>query len=168
MTIKEFVGYYKMAKDDAKEKTCKDRIKTTYIPILTKIAECSHLIDITTEMKNDADGTVIFKLNTPGRYIGFSIKLISLYTDLEINEGLALYEDFDELNKCGALDMLLSCIPQHEYKEFNTLLSMSLEDYMSNNRDLTEYIDKRINEFSQLGALINEANTTTEGGEANG
>lgn len=161
MTTKEFVGYFKMAKD--KKAECEKRIKKNYVPILTKIAECSHLVDITSKAKDETTGIESFQLNTPGRYIAFTMKLISLYTDIEIGIGFELYENFDELNENGAIDILISCIPEHEYKEFSTLLSMTVDDYMTNERELTAYIDKKFDTLMQL-ALIAQ-NEKTETGE---
>lgn len=162
MIVKEFVGYFRMAKD--KKVECEKRVKKNYIPILTKIAECSHLVDITSRIKDETTGIESFQLNTPGRYIAFTMKLISLYTDIEIGNGLELYENFDELNENGAIDILLSCIPEHEYKEFSTLLSMTVDDYMANERDLTAYLDRKMNDLMMTSLL----NAKAEEGETDG
>lgn len=152
MTTKEFIGYFKMAKD--KKAECEKHISKKYIPFLTKLTECDHIVKITMEDQN----TKMFLQNTAGRYLAFSMKLISLYTDIEFkNEtGLQLAENYDLLNECGALDILMHCIPVAEFKEFDTLLNMCVDDYLSNNRNLTSFIDKRMVEINQMAVMLAE------------
>lgn len=157
MNIKEFVGYYKMSKD--KKAECEKHIKESkYVPYLTKIAECDNIVKVT--MENQSSGSYV--QNTPGRYLYFNMKLVSIYTDIEMpmENGLQLTENYDLLNECGALDILIDCIPKHEFKEFSTLLSMCVDDYMANNRDFTSYIDKKWESLMQLA--LNNIDTEKE------
>ena len=146
MNINEFIGYYKMSKD--KKAECEKHIKESkYVPYLTKITECDNIVRVTMEKEPG-----MYVQNTPGRYLYFNMKLISIYTDIEMTmeNGLQLTENYDLLNECGALDILIDCIPKHEFKEFSTLLSMCVDDYMANNRDFTSYIDKKWESLMQL------------------
>lgn len=146
MNINEFIGYYKIVKD--KKAECEKHIKNNkYVPYLTKIAECDNIVRVTMEKESGS-----YVQNTPGRYLYFNMKLISIYTDIEMtmDNGLQLAENYDLLNECGALDILIDCIPKHEFKEFSTLLSMCVDDYMANNRDFTSYIDKKWESLMQL------------------
>lgn len=160
MTLKEFIGYYKIAKD--KKTECEKRVqKDKYVPFLSKIAECENIVRVTME-KDDA-----FVQNTPGRFIFFNMTLIKTYTDIEFDmeNGLQLTESYDALNECGAVETLINCMPVHELKEFKTILDMCVDDYMVNHRDLTSYIDKKLNGLVEL-ALENAKEK--EQGEANG
>jgi hypothetical protein len=160
MTLKEFIGYYKIAKD--KKAECEKRVqKNKYVPFLSKIAECENIVRVTME-KDDS-----FVQNTPGRFIFFNMTLIKTYTDIEFDmeNGLQLTESYDTLNECGAIETLINCMPVHELKEFKTILDMCVDDYMVNHRDLTSYIDKKLNGLVEL-ALENAKEK--EQGEANG
>ena len=158
MTTKEFVGYFKMAKD--KQAECKKRIIKNYIPFTKKIAECYRVVKATME-HTDGNQITIYRQNTPMRFLIFNMSLLDLYTDLEFNDNLI--DEYDLLNEYGAIDVLIACIPEHEFKEFSTLLSMTVDDYMSNEREFAAYIDKKLDAIMQL-ALITQ-NEKTETGE---
>ena len=158
MTTKEFVGYFKMAKD--KQAECKKRIIKNYIPFTNKITECYKVVKATMEHTDDNQVTT-YRQNTPMRFLIFNMSLLELYTDLEFSENLI--DEYDLLNEYGAIDVLIACIPEHEFKEFSTLLSMTVDDYMSNEREFTAYIDKKLDTLMQL-ALITQ-NEKTETGE---
>ena len=157
MTTKEFIGYFKMAND--KQTECKKRIIKNYIPFTSKIAECCRVVKATME-HTDENQVVIYKQNTPMRFLIFNMSLLGLYTDLEFSENLI--DEYDLLNEYGAIDILITCIPEHEFKEFSTLLSMTVDDYMSNERELTAYIDKKIDLLTQL-ALLQQIEKTETG-----
>lgn len=158
MTTKEFVGYFKMAKD--KQAECEKHIKKNYIPFSSKIAKCYRIVKSTMEYIDDNQVTT-YRQNTPMRFLIFNMNLLGLYTDLEFSENLI--DEYDVLNEYGAIDVLIACIPEHEFKEFSTLLSMTVDDYMSNEREFTAYIDKKLDTLMQL-ALIAQ-NEKTETGE---
>ena len=157
MTTKEFIGYFKMAND--KQAECKKRIIKNYIPFTNKITECYKVVKATME-RTDDNQVAIYKQNTPMRFLIFNMTLLGLYTDLEFSENLI--DEYDLLNEHGAIDILITCIPEHEFKEFSTLLSMTVDDYMSNERELTAYIDKKIDLLTQL-ALLSQIEKTETG-----
>lgn len=147
MRIDEFVGYFRMAKD--KKAECDKRITKKYIPFITKITNCERVVKATTVLKKNQDDIGVYHQNTPARYLIFNMTLLQLYTDIEINDD-TLYDNYDKLNEIGALDVLLSCIPEHEFKEFSTLLSMTMDDFLANERDLTAYLDRKMEDLAKL------------------
>lgn len=159
MNIKEFIGYYRLNND--KKAECEKHITTSYIPFINKITECARVVKATMEFANE-DGTVTYNANTPMRYLIFHMTLIGLYSDIELSEDLI--DDYDALNEQGAFDMLISCIPEHELKEFTTLLSMSVDDYITNERELTSYLDKKMVGLAQY-VLENAINENKETGD---
>ena len=163
MKIEEFVGYYNLAKD--KKAECEKCVRIDkYVPFLTKIAECDNIVNATMEHTDETTQVISFMQSTPARYLFLNMKLISLYTDIEIemNDGLQLAESYDKLNKCGALDMLIACLPIHEFKEFSTLLQMCVDDYLTNNRELTSYMDKKMDGLVQMALAAQETETKEE------
>jgi hypothetical protein len=111
-----------------------------------------------------------FVQNTPGRFISFNMTLIKTYTDIEFESetGLLLTESYDALNECGAVETLINCMPVRELKEFKTILDMCVDDYMVNHRDLTSYIDKKLNGLVELALENAKVQLEKEQGEANG
>ena len=146
MTTKEFVGYYKMAKD--KKAECAKRVKNKYVPFTTKIAECSKIVKATMDYNG------VPNVTTPMRFLLFHMTLLKFYTDLELSDDVIT--EYDLLNEAGTLDGtdgtdgLIGSLPVHEYKEFTTLLNMCVDDYISNNRDLVAYIENKLNVLMQL------------------
>ena len=146
MTITEFIGYFKMAKD--KKVECEKRVNNKYVPFIQKITDCINIVKSTMEYKKDINDVGVFMQNTPARYLIFNMTLIKKYTDVEVTD--QIYDDYDKLNECGALDVLVSCIPIYEFKEYNTLLSMCTDDYIANNRELVSYFENKMNNLTEL------------------
>ena len=139
-TIDMFVKSYK-ANAKVKGKTLEDFIQkhivTDYIGFIKKSVICDGIIQATSYIK-DGDKTFI-SLNSANRYLFFVMKLIENYTDIEIkidDEHTVDYY-YDELNKIGAIEVILSAIPKSEYSEFSTLLNMKLDDFMDNEYSIT-------------------------------
>ena len=107
----------------------KKHIVTDYIGIAAKVAQCDAIVKNTCYVK-DGDHTFI-KFNSVTRYIWFVMKLIELYSDVEINAD-DLVGDYDKLNKAGAIMELIAGIPESEYSEFSTILNMKLDDLRDN------------------------------------
>ena len=158
MKIEEFVSYYKMAKN--KKAECEKRIQNKYVPFLEKITECDRIAKATTLIKKNPEDPGIYHQSTPARFLFFNLTMIARYTDIELTD--APYEDYDKLNECGALDDLISAMPVHEFKEFNTLLSMTVDDFMANERDLTAYLDRKLVDMIQILEAVNKGVTPNE------
>lgn len=114
----------------------KKHIVTDYVPFLQKDVVCTGIVNATCKVKEE--DREFIKINSTGRYIMFVLKLIELYTDIEITFKDAKYvEQYDELNMIGAINTLISTIPESEYAEFSTLLNMKLDDFRDNEYSLT-------------------------------
>ena len=146
MQIKDFVDGFKATVN--KESYCEKHIVNKYVPYLTKIAECNRIID-STMARIDTNGNISFQQNTPVRFLIFHIQMLKFYTDLEINDK-GFIDDFDALNEVGAFNILVSKLPEQEYKEFSTLLSMTADDYYANHRTVTSYIDNMMDNYKDL------------------
>lgn len=140
MKIEDFVAEIK-ANTGMIEEVCKKHIVKKYVPYLEKVTKCEHIVSTT--MKNE---TGSFHQSTPSRFLVFTMTLIKNYTDLEINSE-ALWEEYDKLDEVGALMPLNAAMPQAEVGEFNTILAMAVEDYMTNNRSMVSYFDKYMDEI---------------------
>lgn len=133
MKIDEFIRKYNSAKD--KEKFLAGCIKKTYIPYHEKVADCQRIINATME----SDG--VFRVNTPAQFMIFTVNVISKYADIEYDDVLTTFEKLDELN---LINGIISHIPEREYSTYNTLLSMTQDDYMENNRNFISFIETKV------------------------
>ena len=83
----------------------------------------------------------LVKFNSVDRYIAFTMKIISLYTDLEIDFSNGEFvKQYDELNKIGAIHLFMKMIPQSEIEEFMTIMDMMLDDLKNNEYSLTAIV----------------------------
>ena len=163
ISIDMFVKTYKV-NSKAKDKTFEDfinkHITTNYIPFLQKEIYCDSIVRATSFVK---DGDIeIVKINSANRYLFFVMRLIELYTDIELSDygndnGANLATDYDKLNEIGAIDVLVKAIPKSEYSEFTTLLNMKLDDLRDNEYSITALLYNLKNSLSISEDIINSA-----------
>lgn len=150
-----FVKSYK-ANSKAKDKTFEEFIQrhiiTKYVPYLTKYTYCENIVKTTCHIK---DGKrEIIKVNSAMQYIFFIMRIIQLYTDIEIDEKKVV-EEYDKLAEVGAIDTLVSAIPPSEYSEFSTLISMKMDDFRDNEYSLHALLYNIKESFSISEEVIN-------------
>ena len=155
ITVDMFCKTYKAnskAKDKTFEEFIKKHITTEYVDYVTKVVYCKNIVKASCYIK-DGDREFI-KINSEKRYLFFVMRLIELYTDIEIDEDNVVSE-YDKLNKIGAIDVLMSAIPEKEYTEFSTLLNMEMDDFRDNEYSITALLYNLKNSFSLSEEIIN-------------
>ena len=154
ISVEMFCKTFKVQAKGA-EKTFKDflnkHIVTDYVDILKKSVICQGIVKATCYAK-DGDREFV-KFNRVGQYIFFIMKLIELYTDIEI-DGNRLSDQYDELNKVGAINALISAIPESEYNEFYTILNMCIDDMRDNEYSITALLYNLKQSFSLSEEVI--------------
>lgn len=139
ISLDAFLREYKVAakqKDSALENFIKKHITTDYISFLQKDAICTSIVEVTTHI--ESGDKKIIKVNSASEDLLFIMRLIDLYTDIEIDfTDINFVKQYDELNKIGALDVLINSIPENEYVEFNKILNMKMDDFRVNEYSLT-------------------------------
>ena len=159
ISVDNFVKMYTVnskAKDKTFEEFIKKHIVVDYVDFLTKTVICDGIIKSTCHIK-DGEREVI-KINSSGKYLLFIMKLIDLYTDIEIDFKDGKYvEQYDKLNKVGAIIVLTEAIPVAEYAEFNMVLNMKLSDFESNEYSLTALLYNTKQSLSLTSEAITEA-----------
>ena len=170
ITVDMFVKTYKAnakAKDKTFEEFINKHITTKYISYINKVAYCDSIVKATCHIK-DGDREII-KVNSPNRYMFFTMKLIQLYTDININDDNVV-GDYDSLNEIGAINVLMAAIPESEYTEFSTLLNMRMDDFYDNEYSINALLYNLKESFSLSEEVINsvleelqkQANNTTD------
>ena len=169
ISVEMFCKNYK-AQEKGHDRTFMDFLKkhivVDYIPYMQKDAICAGLIKATCHVKvgNENNEREIIKINSGNRYLLFIMRLIQLYTDIDIEEKHVV-EQYDELKKIGAIDVLINgipendfeCIPHSEYTEFTTLLNMKLGDFIDNEYNTTALLYNMRQSFSLSEEVITSA-----------
>lgn len=153
MFCKSFKSLSK-GKDKMLEDFINKHIVTDYVSIVEKDALCTHIVESTCYVK-EGDKKFI-KFNSVGRYIFFVMKLIDIYTDIEIGTD-RLDLQYDELNKVGAIGALMDAIPESEYTEFSTILNMKVDDLRDNEYSITAMLYNTKNSLSLSEEVIASA-----------
>lgn len=155
ITVDMFCKTYKAnskAKDKTFEEFIKKHITTEYVDYITKVVYCKNIVKASCYIK-DGDREFI-EISSEKRYLFFVMRLIKLYTDIEIDDENVVSE-FDKLNKIGAIDVLIAAIPEKEYTEFSTLLNMKMDDFRENEYSITALLYNLKNSFSLSEEIIN-------------
>ena len=157
ISVDMFCKTYK-ANSKAKDKTFEDFIKkhitTKYISFIQKNVYCTSIVYNSCH-KKDGDREFI-EIDSVMRYMHFIMRLIDLYTDIEITPD-TLVEDYDKLNEIGAIETLIAAIPESEYAEFSTILNMKLDDFRENEYSLTALLYNLKESFSLSEEIITSA-----------
>ena len=149
MTVEQFILIYKTKKEDEKEKFINEHIVKQYVPFNEKLTYCSKIIEHSMYEKNTDNGEkLIFKQNSPVKFLFSNLSLIKLYTDLDINFDENPLSIFDALNENGLIIDIINAIPKTEYAEFQMLLDMIQDDRIMNERDLVSFIETKLNTLS--------------------
>lgn len=133
-----------------REEYVKSHIVDNYLPFETKCAICDNIIKVCSynkigEGKNEI---TFFKSDSRGRYLFFILELIRNYTDIEVTfkDGVHLHI-YNELQRHGVINEILSFINPVEVEEMHTLLNMAWDDVMENERSLAGYLDSKFAGF---------------------
>lgn len=150
MNTKEFIEKYIEVKDDeiSKREFLCQRKKEDYIPFETKVGVCETILNAVNHEKV-ADGVTVWHKRSAYEYVIFTLKLIELYTDVDVNDTI---EDFNELNKLDLIDELMNMIPEKEFNEFQFVKALCNDDQQSNERNI-------MNVFNSLEQLVNAVTT---------
>lgn len=148
-TTNDFVKKYNSAKSDqTREALIKSVMNVEYIPYERKITICEKIVENTYYIK-DLNETKKLHVNSPAQYMLRCLWLVKEYTNIEVNMRDSL-EEFNLLNKNRLFDVIISCIPEGELKEFSMLLDMTANDTMTNEYESHAFISSQVERFSHL------------------
>lgn len=147
MTIKDFMaGYEKNGSESLKDKYIKEKVKVkTYLPFLEKVAVAQMLAKHTTLDKETGN----IKVDSCTNYLLFYRVIIENYTNLEVIDD-KFYEDYDLLNRSGALVKIMQMIPESEIKEFKMFCDMKQSDIMTNKGNVYSFVSEQVTRFGTL------------------
>ena len=138
---------------DKKAKFVNKYIDNTYMSYAMKMAEARQIMERTSNI--DVGGKTMFSMSSPMRYVLFVVSVIRNYTSLEFSDDVMA--DFDLLSVSGAIEMIFAAIGR-DVDDFNTVLSMTVDDYMQNERDIVSFMEQRLATLERiLGAIDTDA-----------
>lgn len=144
--VKSFVEEYeKQITDVDKEKFLKTKLKyEKYMPYAEKLIIAENIIQSSCYAmvkENDVlKKTDKIAINSPMRYILFVMTVINKYTNIDVNFK-SISPDFDKLNRNGLIEVIFAKIGDKEISEFNTVVEMVLDDFMTNKFEFKNYIN---------------------------
>ena len=138
MNIGKFIDEYtKTPSTQIKDGLITKHVVATYVPYETKMAEAKEIVETTCYKK--VDGKQVFWMDTPTRYVLLMKEVISLYTDLEWDQTNFLIQ-FNLMEQYGLIDKIVKAIGP-DYPRFQTVLNMTIEDMLTNERSLLARLD---------------------------
>lgn len=152
MTIEQFIKEYNETDVMMKENYIKSRIVNHYVPYTKKIAISQGIISATSNTETN-EGVKIYCVNSPSRFLLFTLNLIGEYTDIEISYDNPS-DSFDALDSEGLIALLLNAIPQNDRKMFQMVFDMVRDDAYENERSLVGWMDGKVQAIKMaLGSI---------------
>ena len=153
----DFVNEYeKQISEPDKTKFLKTKLKVeNYLPYSEKLVTAELIVKNSSYaiVKNEENGALIktdrIKINSPMRYILFVMNVVSKYTNLEVNFKDVLPE-YDALNKNCLIEVVFAKIGDKEVGEFNTLVDMILNDFMSNEYQFKNFVSEKLTQVNEM------------------
>lgn len=153
MRIETFVKLYNSKRtDEEKMDAVKERITNKHVSFSDKVNHADIIAkQCYYQKEKDANGVEreVFKQNSAAKYMFYSLTVVKLYTDLDVDFKKAL-EQFEMLNG-EILDIVIGLVNKRELKEFQMLLDFACDDIMVNEYEPHAFVK---NEVERLGALI--------------
>lgn len=157
MKIDTFITLYKSKKTvDDKADAIATIIKNEHISYADKVDRVGIIAKNSYHVKRvDSDMVEheVFQQNSAAKYMLYSLTLVDLYTNLEVDFKQSL-EQFEKING-EILDNIISAIDERERKEFQMLLEFACDDLLVNEYEPHAFIREQVERFGTLiGTLI--------------
>ena len=137
MKLDTFITNYMT--DGSKDKYIKSIIKSDYVAYATKCSDCERIVRSCHYI--DVDGNRRFSMNSPAQAMMFALLLVDRYTKIDIEYSVDV---FDELQKCGALGMIVGMIPEAEHQEYSAIMNMTIDDVVMRETSVAFRLDDLI------------------------
>ena len=152
MKIDTFIALYKTKKtDEDKLNAVKQIMKNKRVSYADKVDRAGIIAKNSYHQKQkDINGEEreVFFQNSAAKYMLYSLTLVDLYTDLEIDFKQSL-ESFEKING-EILDAIIMSIDERERKEFQMLLEFACDDLMVNEYELHAFVREQVDRFGSL------------------
>ena len=138
ISVSEFVKEYNACTNETARKNYLKKLDITkYLSYEQKIVIASRIVEATSR---DQDGTDRVVINSPMRYVLYVFSVLSSYTNLDMGTTMSL-EHFNALNQYGLIEKIFALIPEKELAEFQKIVEMTFDDFMTNYYEAHNYIN---------------------------
>lgn len=140
MKVTDFIEQYNNSTDKAK--FTKKIIHRQYVPYSEKIAIAVHIVQM-----SSYDECGNFRLNSPLRYLLWVQAVLQSYTTLELGQNFA--SAYDALDQAGVVEEIINAVGR-DAESLQTIIGMTLDDLMTNERELPSYIEHKLGALSHV------------------
>lgn len=156
-TVKDFCKKYNETNVVETKNALIDKIMNPhYVPYEMKITICEKIIEKSYYKKSKQDNIEKIHVNSPAKYMLYCLWLVKQYTYIEVDFSNSL-EEFNLLNGCEVLDVIFTCIPEREFKEFRMILDMIESDVMQNEYEAHAFISSQVERFGELFGYVTKS-----------
>ena len=152
MKVDTFITLYNAKKtDDEKLNFIKEHVLNVPVSYSTKVDRAGLIAKTAYHQKRTgADGVEqeVFYQNSAAKYMLYSLTIVDLYTDLDIDFKESL-DTFEKING-EILDTIVNSIDERELKELRMLLEFACDDIMTNEYEFHAFIREQVERFSVL------------------
>ena len=151
MLITDFIKEYEKTETEKRTDFIKENVHfTDYIPFIEKDAYARNIIKAS--MYDGQTGRINVKSSV--RYHLFCRTVINIYTDLEGSKDFI--NEYDDLNRTGALNVIMSLINQDDLNQFKMIVDMAYQDVLTNEYETHAFISKEVERASNvIGTILN-------------
>lgn len=150
MKLERFVTNFSTSGNN-KEKYVKDHIRSDYVSYADKVSDCERIVRAC--HYHDVDEKRRFRLNSPASAMMFTLVLVGRYTNIDLEYNVA---EYDELQKCGALKVIISAIPEAEYQEYSAVMRMTEDDTVATETNVAARLDDMAQTINRAISVYSE------------
>ncbi len=139
MTVEKLIEEYSKAQKIKRDYNFSKHLRRSYVPHLEKISAMESVVKRCSY--DEIEGETVYNRHTPTLFFTFTMRMIALYTDIEIENPI---QDYDALAEAQLLKALISIIPESEYTLCEKIMQMIRNDIEFNTRDLVPFLESKI------------------------
>ena len=122
-----------------------------YVSLSEKMARADAIINSSYYIETgDENKTKKLHIDSCVKMMLTKISFVDMYTDIERGEEDPILEEYDMLQKCGALAGIMSGVNSVEAEEFNTIIEYVAKDTLANEYEPHEFIKSQVERFGTL------------------
>ena len=148
---------YSKTEKSKKEAYVKKHIVKDYLTYQEKIAEAKKIVEFS--CYEEIQGKKVYKRNSPLAYMLYVLSIVEDYPEITWDKEKENLDVFNEFERLGVFDAIISQIPKKEHESFSTVLKMTSDDEYENFRSLAGFFDTK---FDAISIMLEEATKLIE------
>lgn len=133
----------------------REHVVIDYVPYTQKVSLCYRVAEYTTH--SQVQDKKVFHVDSAMRYMLFVYAIIETYTDIELGRDEERIKAFDLLEKYNVMSFIVDVLGD-EYTRLDTILKMQVDDIYGNERDITSFIETKIEALGLVTERMDKIN----------